>query len=203
MNKRSKSSSNSKSKNKGKSAELFPGIDRLWGANDNSWLNNNGDSRKGYSNGYRGFRAYDSLKNFNDDIYSGVRVGFVHRWHYDDGIWVEKKVKPDLWEIDYNSYKRRITRAPNNSGAKVGTGYHWYIVAEQKAFKIDANTYSTQMKGLKFKVGHRRPYWKLWDYQFNNGQEIVGKEKELAHKRRILRFLEYVVSELKKELNEQ
>jgi hypothetical protein len=34
--------------------------------------------------------------------------------------------------------------------------YHWYILADQTARKLDANTYSTEMVGLKYKLAHKR-----------------------------------------------
>jgi hypothetical protein len=38
----------------------------------------------------------------------------------------------------------------------VGTGYHWYILANQNVKKLDANNYTTSMIGLKYKLAHKR-----------------------------------------------
>src|SRR4030095_17049972 len=74
----------------------------------------------------------------------------------------ESKVTPDLWRIYYAVTKRRAGKAPEGSGAKVGTGYHWYIVAHQDVHKLNANDYSTVLKGLKFKVAHKRADNNKW-----------------------------------------
>lgn len=85
-----------------------------------------------------------------------MKVGRRHRWRYDQGEWTEKKVTPDEWQFEYAVTKRRAGRAPDGSGAPVGTAYHWYILAHQVVTKLDANSYSTEMAGLKFKLAHRR-----------------------------------------------
>lgn len=69
----------------------------------------------------------------------------VHaRRNYQPGVWKETKKEPDLWEIDYKTNKVRNHKAPINSGAPVGTQYHWYIIAHQMVEKIDANTYEVR-----------------------------------------------------------
>lgn len=60
----------------------------------------------------------------------------------------KKKQTPDLWEFNYNVNKHRKGHAPEGSGVPVGTEYHWYILAHQNVRKLDANTYSTAMRGL-------------------------------------------------------
>jgi hypothetical protein len=46
------------------------------------------------------------------------------------------------------------------------TEFHWYILADQRVRKVDKDSYSTLMRGLKFKVGHRRPHWRLMSYEY-------------------------------------
>jgi hypothetical protein len=58
--------------------------------------------------------------------------------------------------------KRRKGRAPEGSGAPVGTAYDWYIVAHQIVTKLDANSYTTEMAGVKYKVAHRRADKTTW-----------------------------------------
>lgn len=60
-----------------------------------------------------------------------MAVGGSHTWNYDQGVWKETKTEPDLWKIDFETKKRRAKNAPENSGAAVGTEYHWLVVAHQ------------------------------------------------------------------------
>jgi hypothetical protein len=100
--------------------------------------------------------SYNRYKEFKGRRYTGMAVGRTHRWHYDRADWKEKKVTPDKWEFAYSTTKRRVGHAPEGSGAPVGTGYHWFILAHQYVEKLNANDYSTQMAGLKFKIAHKR-----------------------------------------------
>jgi hypothetical protein len=106
--------------------------------------------------------SYDQVKEFGGKRYTGMRVGRSHRWKYDAGDWKERKVTPDRWEFSYAVVKRRAGRAPEGSGAPVGTAYHWYIVADQIVTKLDANSYMTEMTGHKLKVTHRRADKTSW-----------------------------------------
>lgn len=78
--------------------------------------------------------GYNALKTFNGQYYSGMAIGGSHTWNYDGGVWHETKEEPDLWKIDYKTNKRRAKKAPANSGAPVGTEYHWLIVAHQVSY---------------------------------------------------------------------
>lgn len=78
--------------------------------------------------------GYNALKTFKGQVYSGMAVGGSHTWNYDQGVWKEAKIEPDLWKIDYRTAKRRTRKAPKGSGAPVGTQYHWLIVAHQVSF---------------------------------------------------------------------
>jgi hypothetical protein len=106
---------------------------------------------------------YDEIKQFNGQRYTGMKVGRSHTWRYDPGEWKERKVTPDRWEFRYAVPKRRAGRAPEGSGAPVGTAYHWYIVADQVVTKLDANSYMTEMVGYKLKLGHRRADKSSWN----------------------------------------
>jgi hypothetical protein len=108
-------------------------------------------------------RSYDKLKDFNGTKYTGMAIGRSHKWNYDPGEWKESKITPDLWEFSFAVTKRRAYRAPTGSGAAVGTGYHWYILAHQNVFKLNANDYSTFMTGLKFKLAHKRSDKGAWN----------------------------------------
>jgi hypothetical protein len=92
-----------------------------------------------------------------------MRVGGRHKWYYEKGEWNEKKVTPDCWEFSYAVPKRRAGHAPPGSGVPVGTEYHWYILAHQNVRKLDKNTYSTAMTGLKYyKLAHKRAGRDTW-----------------------------------------
>lgn len=81
--------------------------------------------------------GYNALKTFKGQIYSGMAVGGSHTWNYDQGEWKETKEEPDRWKIDYKTAKRRVRKAPKGSGAPVGTGYHWLIVAHQVSLLLE------------------------------------------------------------------
>ena len=106
--------------------------------------------------------TYDKLKVFDGKRYTGMAVGRSHKWRYDAGEWKERKVTPDRWTFTYSVVKRRAGRAPEGSGAPVGTAYHWYIVGDQTVTKLDANSYMTEMVGHKIKVAHKRAGKESW-----------------------------------------
>lgn len=99
---------------------------------------------------------FNKVKEFQGKKYTGVKVGHGHKWYYEAGEWKETKVAPDRWKISYKVGKRRAGKAPVGSGAPVGTQYHWFIIADQVVNKLDANNYSTEMTGAKFKIAHKR-----------------------------------------------
>ena len=107
--------------------------------------------------------SYNRYKEHDGRQYTGMQIGRSHKWYYDKGEWKETKITPDLWRIFYAVTKRRAGKAPAGSGAKVGTGYHWYILAHQDVYKLNANDYSTMLKGLKFKVAHKRADNNKWN----------------------------------------
>lgn len=124
--------------------------------------------------------SYSRFKEFEGKKYTGMKVGRTHKWYYDKGEWKEKKLTPDKWQFTYNVTKRRAGNAPEGSGVPVGTEYHWYILANQNVKKLDANSYTTSMLGLKYKLAHKRADKNIWS-QSDNAQckRLVGILKEL------------------------
>lgn len=133
---------------------------------------------------------YNTFKTHEKKVYTGMRVGGSHYWNYTKGRWYETKETPDKWKFSFSSLKTRINPAPVNTGASVKTKYHWYIIADQIATKLDENSYQTSMKGIKFKIGHKRPYWRTFSYNYPD---------QLTYKERVIDILEGVLKELKRE----
>lgn len=131
---------------------------------------------------------FDSLKDYKGKTYTGMKIGKSHLWNYTDGKWFETKTAPDRWKIKFDSIKTRTHQAPVNSGAKVQTKYHWYIIADQIATKLDANSYMTSMSGVKFKIGHKRPKWKTFSYNY---------PEQLSYKQHVIKILEHILKKLK------
>ena len=132
--------------------------------------------------------AYNDLKESGGKVYTGMCVGGEHTWVYPDGIWQEWKIAPDRWNFTFSSLKRRARSAPAGSGAAIGTGYHWFILAHQRVRKRDKDCYETFMQGLKYKVAHRRPHWRHWSTEYpdqEHEKEILIRilEEELARLR--------------------
>ena len=131
--------------------------------------------------------TYDAFKEFEGRRYTGMRVGRSHKWTYDPGVWTEKKVTPDQWEIHYAVTKRRVGKAPEGSGVPVGTGYHWYILAHQNVTKLNANDYSTSLTGMKFKLAHLRAGKGTWSASTQ------------AQRRQLIKILQQVLRDLEAE----
>jgi len=132
-------------------------------------------------------RGYNRFKQYQGKGYTGMRVGGTHKWYYDQGVWKETKITPDLWAISYAVTKRRAGKAPKGSGAAVGTGYHWYILAHQNVEKLNANDYSTSMSGLKFKLAHQRA---------SSGKWNISASTQRKH---LIEFLRDVADQLERE----
>jgi hypothetical protein len=132
-------------------------------------------------------KTYNEFKEFEGQQYTGMKIGRHHKWYYDKGEWKEKKITPDEWEFSYAVTKRRAGKAPENSGVPVGTEYHWYILAHQNVRKLDANSYSTAMSGLKFKVAHKRSDKKNWSVSEN------------AQRKRLMKILRQALNQLEEE----
>jgi len=135
-----------------------------------------------------GISDYNSIKSYNNNLYTGMVIGGTHQWNYTDGKWNEVKKAPDRWNFSFNSIKTRMHAAPLNTGAQIGTKFHWYIMADQIATKLNTNSYMTQMKGIKFKIGHKRPHWKTFSYNYPGQQ---------SYKERLISTLEYILKQLK------
>jgi hypothetical protein len=118
--------------------------------------------------------AYNDLKEFDGEPYTGMAVGGRHTWRYANAVWREVKVAPDEWEFTLTSTKERDCAAPEGSGAALDTQYHWYLLAHQFVRKIDADRYATFMSGLKYKIAHKRPSWRTW----SNGYDAEGSERD-------------------------
>lgn len=131
--------------------------------------------------------SYDAFKSYKGKRYTGMAVGRSHKWYYDKGEWKETKITPELWAISYAVTKRRAGKAPKGSGAAVGTAYHWYIVAHQNVEKLNANDYTTNMSGLKFKVAHKRA---------SSGKWSLSAPSQRTH---LARFLREVADQLERE----
>jgi hypothetical protein len=134
-----------------------------------------------------GARSYDRFKEFQGKRYTGMQIGRGHKWRYDAGDWSEKKVTPDKWEFDYAVTKRRKGRAPEGSGAPVGTSHRWYVLAEQVVTKLDANSYSTAMKGVKYKLNHKRADKETWS------------ASDRAQRKKLIELLRDAIAELERE----
>jgi hypothetical protein len=100
----------------------------------------------------------------------------------------EDKITPDKWEFTYSVKKTRAWQAPEGSGVPVGTEYHWYILAHQNVRKLDANSYTTSMTGLKYKLAHRRAEKEEWNATDN------------TQRKRLIQILQELVDQLKKEM---
>jgi hypothetical protein len=128
--------------------------------------------------------AYDEFKEHEGKRYTGMKIGRGHKWQYDAGQWTEKKVTPDKWEFQYSVVKRRKGRAPEGSGAPLGTAYDWYILAHQIVTKLDANSYTTEMAGLKYKVAHKRADKTTWS------------ASDRARRKRLVQILREVIEQI-------
>jgi hypothetical protein len=149
-----------------------------------------GSASKG--NGNRGGAVpprtgYDQVKEFQGKRYTGMKVGRRHKWRYEPGEWNETKVTPDKWEFRYAVTKRRAGHAPEGSGAPVGTAYHWYILAHQTVTKLDANSYSTDMAGVKYKLAHQRAEKGTWN------------ASDKAQRKRLIQILQEMIADLEKQ----
>ena len=129
-------------------------------------------------------RSYNAFKEYNGKAYLGMAIGRAHKWNYDKGVWRETKITPDRWDLTYNVIKRRAGRAPEGSGAPVGTAYHWFILAHQYVEKLNADDYTTAMTGVKFKLAHKRAVKNTWN---------VSDEKQ---RKQLIKILKEFIKEL-------
>src|SRR5207237_126692 len=85
----------------------------------------------------------------------------------------------------------REGRAPEGSGAPVGTAYGWYILAHQIVTKLDANSYTTEMAGLKYKLAHKRADKTTWS------------ASDRAQRRRLVQILREMIAEIERQPEKQ
>jgi hypothetical protein len=135
--------------------------------------------------------GYNKYKEYKGQQYTGMKIGRHHKWYYDKGEWKEQKLTPDKWGISFAVTKRRAGKAPEGSGVPVGTEYHWYILADQEATKLDANSYATKMTGYKFKLAHKRADKDKWSLS------STGQRKKL------IKILQEMISQLEEEIVEE
>lgn len=133
---------------------------------------------------------FDDLKAYNGRVYSGMAIGTGHLWDYTSAVWQETKILPEKWQVHFTALKQRKVAAPDNSGVPLGTQYHWYILADQVVRKTTANAYETEMNGWKFKLGHKRPYWKGFSYTYPN---------QPTYRQRLIQVLRETLDELEKQ----
>lgn len=136
---------------------------------------------------------YNTLKDHNGQKYTGMSVGGKHSWNYNNGTWDETKITPDKWKFEFNCLKSRMHQAPPGTGALNKTEYHWYIIADQKVVKMDENYYNTVMKGSKFKIGYKRPNWKVWSYKY----------KHESYEDKIIKILQDIIEKLRAKKKER
>lgn len=136
-------------------------------------------------------KTYNEFKTFEGHQYTGMKIGRSHYWNYDAGKWKETKITPDLWEINFAVTKRRKGHAPEGSGVPAGTEYHWYILAHQHVTKLDANSYTTAMTGLKYKLAHKRADKDKWS------------SSARAQRNRLIKVLQDLITQLEKEPPEE
>ncbi len=134
--------------------------------------------------------SFNDIKTFNGMKYTGMTVGRSHHWDYLNSVWDETKLASDKWQFKFTSLKRRQAAAPVGSGVPLNTGYHWYIIADQRVIKADKDTYQTVMEGTKFKIGHKRPYWKNWSYAYSG---------QMTYRQRLIQIFKNLLQQLEEE----
>jgi hypothetical protein len=132
--------------------------------------------------------SYNRFKEFEGKQYTGMKIGRSHKWYYDKGEWKEKKITPDQWEIHYAVTKRRAGKAPEGSGVPVGTEYNWYILAHQNVRKLNANDYSTELAGMKFKLAHKRADKATWS------------ASDKAQRKRLIKIFQGMIDQLEAQM---
>ena len=72
----------------------------------------------------------------------------------------------------------------------VGTEYHWYILAHQNVRKLDANSYTTTLTGLKYKLAHKRADKDKWSVT------------EKTQRKKLIKILQDLIKQLEKDPEE-
>src|SRR5262245_52538108 len=84
--------------------------------------------------------------------------------------------------------RKKTTGGDGTRRLRVGTEYHWYILAHQTVRKLDANNYTTAMTGLKYKLAHKRADKGTWSAS-SRGQ-----------RRRLIEILREMIAHLEMDL---
>lgn len=100
--------------------------------------------------------------------YSGAPIGYEHHWKYTEPDVQERKLSPDMWQFRMKSTKRKVIKSQTNGNIQPGTQYHWYFIGDQIVKKIDENSYETDLQAIKYKIGHKRPYWRGFSYTYED-----------------------------------
>lgn len=126
--------------------------------------------------------TFDTLKLFDGKKYSGMRIGGEHHWNYINTEWDEVKTEPDRWNVRMTSIKQRKVGAPTGSGAPTGTQYDWFLVGRQVVEKINENEYKTVFEAHKYKLGHKRPYWKQPSYMYKEQKSLIQMQLDALNR---------------------
>ena len=126
--------------------------------------------------------TFDTLKTFNGQKYTGMRVGGEHHWNYQNTEWEETKTEPDRWNIRMTSIKSRKVSAPEGSGAPLGTQYDWFLVGRQVVEKINKDEYKTVFEAHKYKLGYKKPYWKQPSYEYQGQKSLIQQQLEALNR---------------------
>jgi hypothetical protein len=105
--------------------------------------------------------AYNWLKDFHGQKYSGMKIGLSHTWQYDAGKWKETKITPDEWEFTFKVTKRRAGRARRARGIG-GHGLSLVYTRRSECGEAGCQQLSTNMLGVKFKIAHKRADKEKW-----------------------------------------
>src|SRR3989442_7802655 len=85
--------------------------------------------------------AYDDLKEFEGETYTGVAIGGEHTWLYPNGLWRAKKGRAAPWVVTMPPIKKAGTRAPPRSGGPGGTRESPELPARPRGPEDDAHQY--------------------------------------------------------------
>lgn len=65
--------------------------------------------------------TYNEFKIFEGKQYTSMKIERSHKWNYEAGVWKEKKITPDKWEIESSANKKKVAKASESSGVTLGT----------------------------------------------------------------------------------
>jgi hypothetical protein len=118
-----------------------------------------------------------------------MRVGGTHHWYY------ERRMEGGKWHlINGNLLMLQIREElgmPQKAQALLLEQNIIGIFAHQNVRKLDANTYTTSMDGLNYKLAHKRVGIKRWSLTQNAQRDLL------------IKILEEYVAQLKREMVEE